>query len=157
VLLVACVNVANLLLARGAGRTREVAVRVALGAGAGRLARQFLVEGILLALIGGAAGVLLAGWGTRALVALAPGDVPRLDTVGVNGVVLLMTTGLSLLVGIAFGLVPACQARRFDPQSALKGEATGSTSAGAGHRRFRTALVVSELALAVTSWWAPAC
>jgi len=150
VLLVACVNVANLLLARGAGRTREVAVRVALGAGRGRLARQFLVEGILLALIGGAAGVLLAGWGTRALVALAPGDVPRLDTVGVNGVVLLMTTGLSLAVGIAFGLVPAWQARRVDPQSALKGEATGSTSAGAGHRRFRTALVVSELALAVT-------
>jgi putative ABC transport system permease protein len=150
VLLVTCVNVANLLLARGATRVREVAVRVALGAGAGRLVRQFLVEGLVLALAGGALGVALAGWGTRTLIALAPGDIPRLTSVGVDGRVLLVTTVLCVAVGIAFGLVPAWQARGLAPQSALRGEATGTTGAGAGSQRFRSALVVAELALAVT-------
>jgi predicted permease len=150
VLLVACVNVANLLLARGATRTREVAVRAALGAPAGRLVRQFLVEGLVLALAGGAIGVALAGWGTRALIALAPGDVPRLTSVGVNASVLLITSAVCVAVGIAFGLVPAWQARGLAPQSALRGEATGTASSGAGHQRFRSALVVAELTLAVT-------
>ena len=149
VLLVACVNVANLLLARGAARTREVAVRVALGADARRLGRQFLVEGLVLAGLGGAVGVAIAAWGTRLLVALAPPDIPRLGTVGVNGTVLLVTSGMCLAVGIAFGLVPALHARRLDPQTSLRGEATGSTSGGAGHGRFRAALVVAELTLAV--------
>jgi len=149
VLLVACVNVANLLLARGATRTREVAVRTALGAGAGRLARQFLVEGLVLAFTGGAVGVVLAGWGTRILIALAPGDIPRLASVGVNGPVLLASAAVCVAVGIAFGLVPAWQARGLAPQSALRGEATG-TASSAGHPRFRSTLVVAELALAVT-------
>ena len=149
VLLVACVNVANLLLARGAARTREVALRVALGADARRLARQFLVEGLVLAFLGGAVGVAVAGWGTRLLVALAPADIPRLDAVAVNGVVLLLTSAVCVVVGVAFGLVPAFHARRLDPQASLRGEATGSASAGAGMGRFRAALVVAELTLAV--------
>jgi predicted permease len=149
VLLVACVNVANLLLARGAARTREVAVRVALGANQGRLARQFLVEGLALAFLGGAVGVALAAWGTRLLVALAPADIPRLDAVGVNGFVLLVTTGVCAAVGVAFGLVPALHARGLEPHASLRGAATGSTSGGAGHGRFRTGLVVAELTLAV--------
>ncbi len=150
VLLVACVNVANLLLARGTTRTREVAVRTALGANAGRLARQFLVEGLVLAFAGGAIGVAVAGWGTRALVALAPGDIPRLSSVSVNGPVLLITTVVCVVVGIAFGLLPAWQGRSLAPQSALKGEATGTAVSSAGHQRFRSSLVVAELTLAVT-------
>jgi putative ABC transport system permease protein len=149
VLLVACANVANLLLARSSTRTREVALRTALGANLGRLVRQFLVEGMVLAFAGGAIGVALAGWGTRALVALAPGDIPRLATVSVNGPVLIVTTLVCVVVGVAFGLVPAWQARSLAPQAALRGEATGTASSGAGHQPFRSALVVAELTLAV--------
>ena len=149
VLLVACVNVANLLLARAATRTRELAVRTALGADSRRMGRQFLVEGLVLAFCGGGLGVALAAWGTRALLALAPGDIPRVTTVHVNGTVLLLTTALCVLVGVAFGIAPMLQARRLDSQSALKGAATGSTSSGAGQRRTRMALVTAELTLAV--------
>jgi predicted permease len=92
----------------------------------------------------------LAGWGTRALIALAPGDIPRLNSVGVNTPVLLVTMTVCVAVGVAFGLVPAWQARSLAPQSALRGEATGTASSGAGHQRFRSALVVAELTLAVT-------
>jgi predicted permease len=149
VLAVACVNVANLLLARGATRTREVAVRAALGADVRRLGRQFLVEGALLAVVGGALGVALASWGTQVLVALAPANVPRLASVGVNGSVLLATAAVCLAVGVVFGMVPTWQATRVDTASALKGEATGSVSAGAGQLGVRSALVVAELTLAV--------
>ena len=149
VLLVACVNVANLLLARGAARTREVAVRVALGADAARLGRQFLVEGLLLAFLGGAVGVAVAAWGTQILVSLAPADIPRLDAVTVNGTVLLVTSVVCVAVGLAFGVMPALHARRLDPQASLRGEATGSTAGGAGQGRFRATLVVAEMALAV--------
>jgi putative ABC transport system permease protein len=150
VLLVACVNVANLLLARGTARLRDVAVRTALGADARRLGRQFLAEGLMLGLIGGALGVLLAVWGTQALIGLAPHDVPRLDAVGVNLRVLGVTLAVSIGVGLVFGTVPILQACRLDLQSSLKIESGGSV---AGARSFagrvRGGLVVAQLALAV--------
>ncbi len=149
VLLVACVNVANLLLARGAARAREVAVRTAIGAGFGRLWRQFMVESLLLALMGGAAGVALAWAGLQLLLALAPTDIPRVDEVQIDATVLAVTLGISMLVGVAFGLVPALQARRVDVNDALKGEGRGAT-AGVHGRRLREGLVVTELALSVT-------
>lgn len=149
VLIVACANVANLLLARGTARIREVAVRTALGAGAGRLARQFLIEGVLLASIGGAVGIMLAVWGTAALLRLAPADIPRLAEVGVNGRVLGVTVLVSLLVGIVFGLVPTLQAMRSNLQGHLKGETRGVISGGRTRARVRAGLVVAQLALSV--------
>ncbi|HET6629399.1 MAG TPA: ABC transporter permease [Woeseiaceae bacterium] len=147
VLLVSCANVANLLLARSAARTREIAVRAALGAGGGRLARQFLVEGVLLALLGGAAGVALALFGTDLLLGFAPSEIPRLDAVGVDGRALAVTLAISLAVGIVFGLVPTLQARRIDLVSGLQSEA--GTARGSGRRLLRSGLVVAELAGAV--------
>jgi putative ABC transport system permease protein len=147
VLLVSCANVANLLLARSAGRAREVAVRAALGAGGGRLGRQFLVEGVLLSLVGGAAGVALALFGTDLLLAFAPSGIPRLDAVGVDARALGVALAISLLVGIAFGLVPTLQARRVDLVSGLQSEAGGAGHSSGG--LLRSGLVVAELAGAV--------
>ena len=149
VLLVACVNVANLLLARGAVRAREVAVRAALGASFARLARQFLCESLLLSLVGAIAGVLLAWVGLRLLLVFAPADLPRVGDVGINATVLLATLGVSLVVGLAFGLVPTLQALRVGVNLTLKGEGRGS-STGVRRRRMREWLVVTELALSVT-------
>jgi predicted permease len=149
VLLVACVNVANLLLGRGAARLREVAVRASLGASLGRLARQFLVENLVLALAAAVAGVALAHAGLRALVALAPADVPRLSLVTIDSRVLAATLGVSILVGLVFGMVPTFQARRLDLQEALRSEGGWLASAGPARSRLRSALVVAELALAV--------
>jgi len=149
VLLVACVNVANLLLARGVSRTREVAVRTALGASSGRLGRQFMVESLVLALAGGAAGVALAWGALRALLALAPTQLPRAAQVGIDLRVLGATALVSVVVGLAFGLVPVLQARGVDVQLALKGEGRAA-SHGVRQRRFRSALVVTELAFSVT-------
>ena len=109
-LLVACVNVANLLLARANGRTREVAVRAALGAGRGRLMQQFLAESVVLGLVGGAAGLVVAYWATRALVALGPASIPRLGEVGVDWRVLAFTITIAVLTSVVFGLVPALAA-----------------------------------------------
>jgi putative ABC transport system permease protein len=148
VLLVACANVANLLLVRGATRAREVSVRVALGAGVGRLARQFVVEGAMLTLAGAAVGVTLAMLGLDALLALAPADIPRVADVTIDARVLAAMLAVSALVGLAFGILPMLQARRFDLHAALQGESRGA-SAGREHRRVRSALVVTELALAV--------
>jgi predicted permease len=148
VLLVGCVNVANLLLARGAARRREVAVRVALGAGVGRLARQFLVETLALTLAAAGAGVALAYAGLRVLVSIAPPDVPRLSDITIDLRVLAATLVVSIVVGLTFGLFPVLQAWRVDPPSALKGE-SGRQSSGRERTRLRAALVVAELALAV--------
>ncbi len=148
VLLVACVNVASLLLARGAGRAREIAVRRALGAGTGALARQFLVESAVLTLAAAAAGIALASAGVRILLALAPGDVPRLSEVRIDPAVLLVTLAVSAVVTTAFGLIPLAQARRIDPQAALADTGSRGT-AGPRRARLRGALVAGELALAV--------
>ena len=148
VLLIATFNVASLLLGRATERQRELAVRSALGAGRGHLIRQLLAESVLLAVVGGGAGLLWAVVGTDALVALVPGDVPRLDEVVVDARVLAFGVGMSLLAGLACGLVPALQASGADLQGALKeGGRTGS--GGRATRRLRWMLVVSELVFSV--------
>lgn len=149
VLLVACVNVANLLLVRGAGRTREVAVRAALGATRRRLARQLLVESLLLSLLGGAAGVAVAAWGTELLVGLAPAGVPRLGEVGMDGRALAVGLLVALATGCLFGLVPVLQARRVDPQAGLRVDGGRGASAAPGTSRARRGLVAAEVALSV--------
>ena len=149
VLLVASVNVANLLLARGTTRVPEVALRMALGAGRARLARQFLIESLILTLAAAGAGVALAFAGLRALLAIAPPDVPRLSVVSIDPRVLAVTLGLSLLVGVVFGMVPTLQARRLDLNVVLKSGGGFQLSAARGRGRVRGALVVAELALAV--------
>jgi putative ABC transport system permease protein len=146
VLLIACVNVTNLLLARGAQRRGEFALRAALGAGGGRLIRQLLTESLLLAALGGAAGMALAALGVRALVALSPPDLPRAGAIGVDGAVLGFGLAVTALVGVAFGLTPALQAARGDP---LQGLQPGTRRTAGGHRRLRGALVVAEVALAL--------
>ena len=146
-LLIACANVAGLLLARAEARQREIAVRTALGAGAGRLARQLLTESLVLALLGGALGALLADWGVRALVAAAPPTLPRLDAVHTDGWVLGFTLLVSAATGFLFGLAPALQAARPDLTVALaEGGRSGSSAA---RQRFRRGLVVAQIALAL--------
>jgi putative ABC transport system permease protein len=145
-LLVACVNVANLLLARGARRLREVAVRTALGAGRGRLARQFMVETVILTAIGAIAGFGLAQFALKALLALAPADIPRLSEVGLDGRVLALSAGVAILVGIVFGLVPTMQSFRVNVMSQIKGD---SPLGGKPTNKLRNGLVVAELALSV--------
>ena len=148
VLLIACANVANLLLARGEERLREMSVRAAMGADRSRIVRQLLTESLVLALAGGALGVGLAYAGTRFLVALDPTSLPRAQGVTVDGPVLAFTLGVAVLTGLIFGLAPALQAARHDPQSGLR-EATRSASGSRTRRTFRRALAVSELAFAV--------
>jgi len=149
VLLVACVTIASLLLARGAARLREVGVRAALGASRWRVARQFLIENLVLALVAAAAGVLMAFAGLRVLVAMAPADIPRVAAVTLDVRVLGATLAISLIVGIVFGMVPTLQAWRLDVQGALKGVGDARASSGRAHVRARGALVVAEVALAV--------
>ncbi len=148
VLLIACVNVANLLLARNSAREREVAIRSALGAGSGRLAGQFLAESLLLALASGAVGVGLGWWGVKSLVRLAPADLPRLETVHLDGTVLAFTAGLSMLTAIVFGLLPAWRSRGVAPVESIRSGGR-SASEGVAAARMGRVLVVSELALAV--------
>ena len=145
-LLIACANIAHMLLARAAARQREVALRVALGASRGRMIRQLLTESLLLAVLGGGAGLLLAVWGVQALTSLSAPDIPRLETVGVDGRVLAFMLGVSLVAGVAFGLAPAMQASAVDLTAALKDGGRGS-SEGAGRGRLRKLLLVSQVAL----------
>ncbi|MEZ5319604.1 MAG: ABC transporter permease [Vicinamibacterales bacterium] len=149
VLLVACANVANLLLARGAGRQREVAVRAALGAGRGRIVRQFLTESLALALVSGAVGIALAYGAVAWLVANGPANVPRLGSASVDPRALGLTLVVSVVVGLIFGVFPALQARAARPQAALAGEAGRSATGTRSHQRMRSGLVIAELALAV--------
>ena len=152
VLLIACANVANLLLARAAGREKEVAIRSALGAGWQRLARQLLTESILLALLGGAAGLLVARAALLVVRTMNPGNIPRLDEIGINGAVLAFTFGLSLATGVLFGLAPAWRAIKLDPNSSLKaGGRSGQSDSGLylKRHRLRSLLIASELALSL--------
>lgn len=148
VLLITCVNVANVLLARGSGRQREVAVRAALGAGMGRLARQFLVESLILTGAATALGVGIAYLGLDAIVAAAPADIPRLDAVHVDERVLLIAAVIAIGVAIVFAMIPLLQARRVDVLDALRASGGQSGSHGPGRARLRRALVVAEFALA---------
>ena len=146
VLLIACVNIANLLLARSTGRTREFAIRAALGAGRARMIRQLLTESILLSVTGGLVGLLLAAWGTRAAIAILPQALPRAGNVGLDPRVLLFTLGVSLLAGILFGLAPAFKTSQRNLTETLKEGGRGSS--GARHR-LQGIFVVAETALAL--------
>src|SRR5438105_5204499 len=145
VLLIACANVANLMLARAASRERELTVRAALGAPRWRLVRQALVESVMVALAGGAAGALLASWGVHLLVRAAPPEVPRLADIRLDVTVLAVTALVSMAAGVGFGIVPAMAASRIDVQAGLK-ESGNRGSAGRGQSRLRDCLVVAEIA-----------
>jgi putative ABC transport system permease protein len=149
VLLIACVNVANLLLARGTARLREVAVRTAMGAPLRRLVRQFAAENLVLTTVSALLGVALAIVSLRFLVTLAPADIPRITGIQVDGLVLGLAAGLAIVTGLAFGIVPAIQAKRVDLQAALKADDSRGATAGRERNLLRSALVVSEVALAV--------
>jgi predicted permease len=146
VLLIACVNVANLMMARSLGRNREFAVRAALGAGRGRIVRQLLTESMLLALAGGGLGLLLAAWGTKMALQHLPAGLPRASEVGMDWKVLLFTAGIVLLCGMLFGLAPALRISKPNLQDTLK---EGGRGSGGGKHRAQGAFVVAEMAMAL--------
>jgi len=148
VLLIACANVANLLLARSATRVQELAVRASLGASRRRLFRQLLVESLLLGMVAGGVGLVLARWGFGALLTLLPADIPRLEGINLDGSVLIFTLGAALLTGLLFGLMPALDASRTDLTGAIKTGGRGVVGSGRS-RRTREMLVVAEVALSV--------
>jgi predicted permease len=152
VLLIACANVANLLLVRATGRKREFAIRAAMGASRARIIRQLLTESIALSMLGGALGLILGFAGVRALLAVSPGDIPRIGehgaAVGIDWRVLCFSLGISLLTGVVFGLFPAIGASRPDLNSALK-ESSNRSGTGFRQSKARSLLVISEVSLAL--------
>jgi putative ABC transport system permease protein len=148
ILLIVCANVANLLLARGNSRQREIALRAAIGASRRRIFVQLITESLVMSLIGGAAGLLLAWGGTKLLVALAPVSLPRLDQVHVDATVVVFSIAVAVAAGLVFGLVPATRHLNHSPGDALRSAAKGSSQRG-GSNRTRGALVVAEVAIAV--------
>ncbi len=152
VLLIACTNVANLLLARATGRQKEIAMRMALGAGRARLVMQLLTESVLLSLLGGVAGLAVSAVSLYVVEKIHPGNIPRMDELGMDYRVLLFTLGISILTGVAFGLAPALRASRVDLNTALKAGGRSSTSGGLRVRRdkLRGTLVIAELAISLT-------
>jgi predicted permease len=146
ILLIGCANLANLMLARGAARSREIAVRAALGASRARIVRQLLTESLALALIGGALGLLLSWWGVRSIVALSADTLPRVEDIRIDAAVVLFGLLIAALTAALFGLLPALRLARTNPQQDLRG---GRGSIGGDAGRLRSALVVAEVALAV--------
>ncbi len=148
VLLIACANIANLMLARGTARSREMAIRAAMGAARGRIVTQLLTESLLLAVLGGALGLLIAEWGCQLLIRMAPANLLRGTAIGLDPVVLLFTLTVSIVVGVLFGLAPALEASRRDLAGALK-EGGRSSQEASGRQGLRKTLVISEVALAI--------
>jgi len=147
VLLIACANVASLLLSRALGRRKEIAVRAALGASRARLIRQLLTESVLLAMMGGILGLLVSDSATQALTSLAQGNLPRIEEIRTDGAVLTFSLVISLITGVLFGLMPALEISRADLNRSLRDEARGTT--GKGRNRLRAALVISQVALSI--------
>jgi predicted permease len=148
VLLIACANVANLMMARATARQKEIALRTALGASSGRIARQLLTESVMIALVGGAFGLLLGLAGIKALIAFGPTSLPRVQTIGLDARILCFTLGLSVMTGVLFGLAPVLQTIKWNFNDSLKESSRGS-SVGRNRVNARRLLVISELALAL--------
>src|SRR5262249_2058674 len=147
VLLIACANVGGLLVVRAAGRTREIAIRMALGAHRGRLVRQMLTESLVLAAAGGAVGLIVGAWALDVLLRFAPAGIPRLERVRMDGAAIAFTCLIAISAGGIFGLVPAFQIRAHRLQEALLASGRGLVSGA--HQRLRQALTVAEIALSL--------